>query len=139
VNFYNREETQFHLKACIAIKNHLWKKHNILAHREWYVILDNEDRIVGLPRYEITEAQKARKEKYRNPDLLWWNNGLWILEVDGYVHHIKSAKTKTRNEIYENNNIVFLIVETFEMGKTQIKNKSIENIIQEVDTLIGQH
>jgi len=110
-----------------------------MPRREWYLVLDQEDRIVGLPRFEITEAQKLRREKYRCPDLMWWNNGLWILEVDGYVHYIKSEKTNDRNEIYHNNNCKFIVIETFELleGKTKVSNRSIESILREVDEKIS--
>ena len=82
-----------------------------------------------------------RKESYRNPDLLWWNNGLWILEVDGYIHHLKSGKTKKRNKIYENNNCKFITVETYELGdrmlkNNRVKNRTIESIINDVDMKI---
>ena len=101
--------------------------------REWFLILDHEDRIIGLPRYEITLAEKSRKERYRNPDLLWWDNGLVILEVDGYVHYVKSANTEKRNNIYKNNNCKFMVIETFEMIDGKVKNKSIEKILKELD------
>ena len=98
--------------------------------------MDQEDRIIGLPRYEITQAEKLRRERYRCPDILWWNNGLWILEIDGYVHHIKSEKTEKRNEIYKNNNCIFITINTYEMGETRIKNRKIEDIINELDDKI---
>jgi hypothetical protein len=135
--FTNKEETQFHLQVCISLKTHIQKKYNLIVHREWYIILDNNDKIVGIPTQYITEAQKARREKYRNPDLLWWNNGLYILEVDGYVHHIKSGKTEKRNDIYKNNNVKFMTVNTYEMGKNSVKNRSIESIINEVDEMLN--
>lgn len=77
-----------------------------------------------------------RKQKYRNPDLIWWDNGLVIMEVDGYVHYVKSANTEKRNQIYKNNNCKFIVIETFEMGKTKVVNKSLEKILKEVDEKI---
>ena len=133
MKFYNREENFRHLQICIEIERHLIKKYKLLPKREWFLILDHEDRIIGLPRYEITLAEKSRKERYRNPDLLWWDNGLVILEVDGYVHYVKSANTEKRNNIYKNNNCKFMVIETFEMIDGKVKNKSIEKIIKELD------
>ena len=133
MKFTNKEETQRHLQICIAIESHLIKK-GLLPKREWYLVLDQEDRIVGLPRYEITQAERLRREKYRCPDILWWNDGLYILEVDGYVHYVKSSKTEKRNTIYKNNNCHFIIIETFEMIDGKVKNKSIEKIIKELDS-----
>jgi len=133
MNFYNKEETQFHLKVCIELKNHIQRKYKFWVHREWYLILDDEDIIRGVPQEHITEDQKLRREKYRNPDLLWWNNGLWILEVDGYVHHKKSANTEKRDNVYQKNNCKYLVVKTYEMGKTKVINRSIQSIIDEVD------
>ena len=134
---YNREETQHHLKVCLAIENHLISK-GFQPRREWYLVLDHEDRIVGLPRFEITQAEKLRRERYRCPDIIWWNNGLWVLEVDGFVHYVKSEKTKKRNEIYRHNNCNFIVIETFELleGKTKVSNRSIEDIIKELDEKI---
>ena len=132
MKFTNKEETQRHLQICIAIESHLIKK-GLLPKREWYLVLDQEDRIVGLPRYEITRAEKLRRERYRCPDILWWDDGLWILEVDGYVHYVKSSKTEKRNKIYKNNNCHFIIIETFEMIDGKVKNKSIEKILKELD------
>jgi hypothetical protein len=135
--FYNREETQRHLKICIEIERHLIEKYKLLPKREWFLILDHEDHIIGLPRYEITVAEKARKERYRNPDLLWWDNGLVILEVDGYVHYVKSANTEKRNKIYKNNNCKFMVIETFELNeKGKVVDKPIENIIKELESKI---
>ena len=133
VKFHNREETQHHLRVCIAVAKHLVSNHGLCPKREWYIILDREDRIVSIPQFEITKAQALRKEKYRNPDLLWWDNGLWICEIDGYVHHIKSANTEKRDNIYKNNNCKYIVIETFEMGKTRVVNRSIESIINELD------
>ena len=133
--FTNKEETQHHLKICIEIERHLIKK-GLLPKREWFLILDHEDKIIGIPKYEITEAEKMRKQKYRNPDLIWWDNGLVIMEVDGYVHYVKSANTEKRNQIYKNNNCKFIVIETFEMGKTKVVNKPIEKILKEVDEKI---
>ena len=138
INFTNREETQFHLKVELALKAHIQKKYNVLVKREWYVLLDKEDKITDIPKQHISQAQKKRKESYRNPDLLWWDNGLWILEVDGYVHYIKSEKTEKRNKIYRNNNLNFITVDTYEMGKTRVVNRDIENIIKDVDMKINK-
>lgn len=151
MNFTNREETQFHLKVELAIKSHLMVRNYLaiqpihknipyrLIHREWYVLLDKEDHIIDIPKEYISDAQKKRKESYRNPDLLWWDDGLWILEVDGYVHHIKSGKTEKRNKIYGNNHCKFITVDTYEMGKNRVVNRSIENIIKEVDKKIAEY
>lgn len=138
MDFYNKTENLHHLKICIAIEKHLISK-GLQPRREWYLVLDQEDRIVGLPRFEITEAQKLRCERYRCPDLMWWNNGLWILEIDGFIHYVKSEKTKKRNEIYHNNNCHFIIIETFELleGKTRVSNRPIEKIIRELDEKIS--
>ena len=136
MNFTNREETQFHLRVELAIKSHIQKTYDVSVKREWYILLDNEDRIIDIPKQHISDAQRKRKESYRNPDLLWWDDGLWILEVDGYVHHLKSGKTEKRNRIYENNNCKFISVETYEMGKTRVQNRTIENIIKDVDKKI---
>ena len=135
--FTNLEENQHHLKTCVEIERHLIKK-GLLPKREWYIILDQEDHIIGLPTFEITHAQKSRNEKYRNPDLLWWDNGLWILEVDGVVHHIKSANTEKRDNIYKNNNVKYIVIQTYEMGEKKIVNKKIENILKEVDDKIKE-
>lgn len=137
MKFYNKEETQHHLKVCIAVKNHLINKHNIMAKREWYIILDDEDKIIGSPLPGITIAQKSRKQKYRNPDLLWyWGENLYILEIDGFVHYTKSSKTEKRNTIYKNNNCHFIIIETFELVNGKVKNKPIEKILKELDEKI---
>lgn len=136
MNFTNREETQFHLRVELAIKSHIQKNYNVLVKREWYILLDREDHIIDIPREHITEAQRKRKESYRNPDLLWWNNGLWILEVDGYIHHLKSGKTAKRNNIYNNNNCRFITIPTYEMGEKRVQNRLIENIIKDVDYAI---
>ena len=138
MNFYNREETQFHLKVELAIKSHIQKTYSVIVRREWYILLDKEDHIIDIPKENISQAQKKRKESYRNPDLLWWDNGLWVLEVDGYVHHIKSGKTEKRNKIYENNNLKFITVKTYKMGKTGIQNRTIESIINDVDKKIQE-
>jgi hypothetical protein len=130
--FTNREETQRHLKICLSLKSHLQKK-NLLVHREWYLILDNEDRIIGIPTYEITHEQKSRKEKYRNPDLMWWNDGLWILEVDGLIHRIKSHNTEKRDRIYQNNNCKYIVIETFDEFE---KPRKIDDMIDELDKKI---
>ena len=98
--------------------------------------MDKEDNITEIPKQHISQSQKKRKESYRNPDLLWWDNGLWILEVDGYIHYIKSAKTEKRNKIYRNNNVKFITVDTYEMGKTKVVNRTIESIINDVDSKI---
>ena len=135
MKFYNKEETQHHLKVCIEIEKHLIKK-GLLPKREWYLVLDQEDRIVGLPRFEITQAERLRRERYRCPDILWWNNGLYILEVDGYVHYVKSSKTEKRNTIYKNNNCKFIVIETFELVNGKVKKKSIQNILKELDEKI---
>jgi len=137
MNFTNREETQFHLNVELAIKSHIQKTYGVIVRREWYILLDKEDHIIDIPKEHISDAQKKRKESYRNPDLLWWDNGLWILEVDGYVHHLKSEKTAKRNKIYNKNNCKFITVETYEMGKTRVQNRSIENIIKDVDIKIN--
>jgi hypothetical protein len=134
--FTNREETQHHLQVCLQLKSHISKKFSVPVHREWYIILDHEDKFADVPQFEITNAQKARKNRYRNPDLIWFKNGLWILEVDGYVHHIKSEKTSDRNKIYHNNNCKFLTVETYEIVGSTVKNKPIEKIIKEFDEKI---
>ena len=135
--FTNKTETFHHLKVCIAIEKHLISK-GFQPRREWYLVLDHEDRIIGLPRFEITQAEKLRRERYRCPDIMYWNNGLWIIEIDGYIHHIKSEKTNKRNEIYRNNNCNFIIIETFEIkdGSSRVTNKPIEKIINEVDELL---
>lgn len=133
--FTNKEETQHHLKICIEIERHLIKK-GLLPKREWYLVLDQEDRIVGLPRFEITQAEKLRREKYRCPDIMFWDNGLWILEIDGFVHYVKSSKTEKRNQIYQRNNCNFIIIETFELVGDKVKNKNIEKILKEVDDKI---
>ena len=121
------------MKVCIAIEKHLIHKYKLVPRREWYLVLDHEDRIIGMPRYEITQVEKLRSERYRCPDLIWYDNGLWILEVDGFVHHLKSSKTEKRNEIYRNNNCNFLIINTYEMGKTRVINREIESILLELD------
>jgi hypothetical protein len=108
MNFTNREETQFHLKVELALKSHIQKTYDVSVKREWYILLDKEDHIIDIPKENISDAQKKRKESYRNPDLLWWDDGLWILEVDGYVHHLKSGKTAKRNKIYNNNHCKFI-------------------------------
>ena len=137
--FTNKEETQHHLKICIEIERHLIRKYNVLPRREWYLVLDQEDRIIGLPRFEITQAEKLRREKYRCPDILYWDNGLWIIEVDGLVHYIKSEKTEKRNKIYKNNNCHFIVLETFELNdKGKVVNRKIENIISELDKKIEE-
>ena len=136
MKFTNREENQFHLRVEIAIKSYIQRTYNVIVKREWYILLDNEDHIIDIPRENITHAQRIRKESYRNPDLLWWDNGLWILEVDGSIHHRKSWKTKKRNNIYNNNNCKFIIVDTYEMGKTRVQNRTIESIINDVDMKI---
>ena len=133
MKFYNKEETQHHLKICIAVARHLVNNHSLCPKREWYLILDQEDRIVSIPQFEITIAQKARGERYRNPDIIWWDNGLWICEVDGYVHHVKSGNTEKRDKIYRNNNCKYIVIQTYEMGKTRVVNRSIESIINELD------
>ncbi len=133
LNFTNREETQFHLRVELAIKSHIQQTYGVIVRREWYILLDNEDHIIDIPKEHISDAQRKRKESYRNPDLLWWDNGLWILEVDGYIHHLKSGKTATRNKIYENNNVKFITVDTYEMGDKRVQNRKIENIIKDVD------
>ena len=136
--FYNREENQRHLKICIDIERHLIKKYNLIPHREWFIILDNEDKFIGDPKHEITLAQKNRKERYRNPDLLWHDGKqLHILEVDGWVHYLKSAKTEKRNKIYKNNDCKFIVIETFELNeKGKVIDKPIETIISELDKRI---
>ena len=140
MKFYNKEENQRHLQICIEIERHLIKK-GLLPKREWFLILDHEDHIIGLPRYEITVAEKARKNKYRNPDIIWIDSfGLWILEIDGLVHYIKSGKTSKRNNIYENNNCNFIILETFELkeNSSKIINKPMEKLISELDCKISE-
>ena len=136
--FTSKTETFHHLKICLAIEKHLISK-GFQPRREWYLVLDHEDRIVGLPRYEITQAERLRCEKYKCPDIIWWNNGLWVLEVDGVIHHIKSNKTKQRNTIYKNNNCKFIVLETFELleGKTKVSNRSLESILKELDEKIA--
>lgn len=135
--FTNKEENFRHLQICIQLESYLIHNYNLLPKREWYIILDKEDHIIGIPTFEITLAQKSRKEKYRNPDLLWWNNGLWILEVDGYVHYIKSENTEKRDNIYENNNCKYIKIDTFEINDNgKIINRSIEDIIKELDSKI---
>lgn len=137
--FTNKEESFRHLQICIQLESYLIHNHNVIPHREWYLILDHEDRIIGSPRFEITNAQKSRKEKYRNPDLLWWNNGLWILEVDGYVHHIKSANTEKRDTIYNNNNCKYIKINTFKLNdKGKVINKEIGEMIKELDDKIKE-
>lgn len=134
--FTTKEENQHHLQVCIALASHLTRHYNFIVHREWFIVLDNEDKFVGIPRYEITEYEKSRKNKYRNPDLMWCDNGLWILEVDGYVHYIKSAKTDDRNNIYKNNDCKFLTIDIYEMVGDKVKNKPLTKIIDELDYLI---
>ena len=138
VNFTNREETQFHLAVELAIKSHIQKEYKVKVLREHFLILNREDKIVSRPLEAITAAQKARRELYRCPDLCWIDEKfqLWILEVDGYVHHIKSGNTEKRNKIYEGNNCKFITVDTYEMGKTRVGNRKIENIINDVDYAI---
>lgn len=136
--FTNREENQFHLNVCIEIEKRLIHYHNVMPKREWYLILDREDKFIGMPRYEIINSDILRNERYRCPDLLWWDNGLWVLEVDGYVHYIKSEKTEKRNKIYRNNNCHFITVDIYEMGKTRVQNRKIDDIIKEVDMKIGR-
>ena len=138
MNFTNREETQFHLKVELALKTHIQKKYNVGVKREWYILLDKEDHITEIPKQHISYAQKKRKESYRNPDLLWWDNGLYILEVDGYIHYLKSEKTAKRNKIYRNNNVKFITVDTYEMGKTRVVNRTIESIINDVDMKLSK-
>ena len=135
--FTNKEENFRHLQICIQLESYLIHSHNVIPKREWYIILDNEDHIIGVPTFEITLAQKSRKEKYRNPDIIWWNNGLWVLEVDGVVHHIKSANTEKRDNIYKNNNCKYIVLNTFEMSdKGKIINRKIEDMISELDSKI---
>ena len=138
MKFYNKEETFHHLKICIEIESHLIKK-GFNPKREWYLVLDQEDRIVGLPRFEITQAERLRRERYRCPDILWWNNGLWILEVDGMIHYIKSENTSKRDKIYMNNNCKYIVLNTYEINMNgKIINRSIENIIKELDIKIKE-
>jgi hypothetical protein len=59
------------------------------------------------------------------------------LEVDGYIHHLKSEKTAKRNKIYKSNRCKFISVDTFEMGKTRVQNRKIDNIIKDVDIKIA--
>ena len=134
--FTNKEENFRHLQICIQIESYLIHNHNVSPKREWYLILDGEDHIISSPLPEITLAQKSRCNKYRNPDLMWWNGGLYILEIDGVIHHIKSANTEKRNNIYKNNNCKFIVIETFEIINGKVKNKSIESILKELDSKI---
>lgn len=136
--FTNKEENFRHLQICIQIESYLIHTHNLQPRREWYLIFDHEDHIIGVPQFEITLAQKNRKEKYRNPDLLWWDDSLWILEIDGVVHHIKSANTEKRDKIYQNNNVKYIVIKTYEMGEKKIINRSIEDIIIELDMKIKE-
>ena len=136
MKFANREENFRHLQICIQIESHLIHIHKVSPKREWYLILDEEDHIISSPLPEITMAQKARGGRYRNPDIMWWKDGLHILEIDGIIHHIKSANTAKRNKIYKNNNCKFIVIEIFEMIDGKIKNKSIESILQELDSKI---
>lgn len=135
--FTNKEENFRHLQICIQIESYLIHTHNLLPKREWYIIFDSEDHIIGIPRFEITEAQKKRKEKYRNPDILFWDNGLWVLEIDGFVHHIKSENTEKRDKIYKQNNCKYIVIKTYEM-KDKVINRSIEDIISELDEKIKE-
>lgn len=137
MNFTNREETQFHLRVEIALKTHIQNKYNVSVKREWYILLDSEDKITEIPKQHISWKQKKERGSFRNPDLLWWDHGLWILEVDGYIHYLKSEKTTKRNRIYEGNNVKFITVDTYHMGKTRVQNRDIESIINDVDMKIS--
>ena len=108
--------------------------------REWFISLDHEDKFIGKPREFISEAQKMRRDSYRCPDLIFYDKEmLFIVEVDGYVHYVKSAKTEKRNNIYLNNKCNFIAIDTYDIdGKGRIIDRDIENLYKELDMKINR-
>jgi len=140
LNFTNREETQKHLKYVIQVQSYLIKKYNVIPKREWFITLDHEDKFSAKPHEFISEVQKMRRDSYRCPDLVFYDKEvLFIVEIDGFVHYIKSEKTNKRNQIYLNNKCNFIAIDTYDIdGKGKIIDRDIEKVFKELDYKISR-
>ena len=68
-----------------------------------------EDKFVGW-NDELSEDQ-VRMHTIHHPDILFFfNENMIVLELDGHIHDIKTAKTDERNVRYEMNNISYIVV-----------------------------
>ena len=136
--FTNREENIKHLKYCIQVQGYLIREYHLIPRREWFITLDHEDKFIGKPHEFISEAQKMRRDSYRCPDLHFYDKEvLFIIEIDGFVHYVKSAKTEKRNQIYLNNKCNFIAIDTYDIdGKGKIIDRDIEQVYKEVDRKI---
>ena len=123
-----KQEGQSDTAQLIAIKRHLKDKHKILAKREPYLLFKNGKLLSVLDH--VKRSQVHESIEIKNPDLLWINKyGMWILEVDGKVHHRKYEKTLKRNNLFITNKINLIVIKLYEMDKNQNIYKYIDEEI----------
>jgi hypothetical protein len=104
-----KQEGQSDTAQLIEIKQHLKKKHKILAKREPYLLF-RDDKLIAILDH-VKRSQVDGSIEIKNPDLLWMDKyGTWIIEVDGAVHDRKVEKTRKRNELFISNHIKLIVV-----------------------------
>ena len=124
IRYGQRKQTRPNdIDLLIEIKQFLAKK-GIIAHLEWYVLFEkNNHKIENV--CEIVTKEEAGYYLVRNPDLCWMkDNKLNIIEVDGKVHDYHIFKTQSRNQLYRDAEIDFVVLnlaEIKEKGMTPIE------------------
>jgi len=90
-------------EKLIGIASLIRQEFGLMVHREPILIFNrNNDRFVNFCCW-LTEEQ-FKKYNIHVPDLLFFiNNTLWIFEIDGYIHNVKTSveiKDIERNRCY---------------------------------------
>ena len=104
-------------EKLIKIASFLREEYDLTVQREAILTFDRKDgHLVGFSSW-LTEVQYYRY-KVHVPDLLFFvGKKLWIMEIDGYIHNVKTSvvrKDERRNECYERAKLNYIIINEWE-------------------------
>jgi len=105
-------------EKLIGIATLIREAFGLMVHREPILMFEREtDRFVNFASWLNEEQYK--KYNIHVPDLLFFINGaMWIFEVDGYIHNVKTSVEKKdieRNRCYDAAKLHFRIFNEWEI------------------------
>jgi len=109
-------------EKLIGIASLIRENFSLMVHREPILMFEKEtDRFVNFASW-LNEEQ-FKKYTIHVPDLLFFiNGGMWIFEVDGYIHNVKTSveiKDIERNRCYDAAKLHYRIFNEWEIMLSQ--------------------
>lgn len=130
-------------EKLIHLATFLRKEYNLTVQREAILTFDkNDGHLVGFSSW-LTEEQ-FKKYTIHVPDLLFFvGKTMWIIEIDGYIHNVKTSVARRdgfRNECYEMAKLNFIIINEWEvllkLGLKPNRSATASEVCQEIVKII---